>query len=149
MHALNFFFEIEIEKFFERISHPGPCMHYMQLMEKYQITKEQLNRKVEQTHIPILAEFFDGVDMYVDLMKLTEAEKSDVKRDFNSKGTQVAMTNCLSVWKQHDSLKATYGSLLSILMNLKKGGIADKVCEHLVKSICEVTSSCSDSVHIH
>ncbi len=105
------------------------------LRRQYSLTDEQLNNEVEKSDIPYLAEYFDGVRIYSSAMGLTPAEQADVKDLSHSKGTQVAMTECLILWKRHDPFTATYRALLEFLLRLRKEKTAEQVCQHLTQ--CE------------
>ena len=85
--------------------------------------------------ITFLAEYFYGVKIYSNAMGLTRAEQADVNELFHKRGTQVAMTECLTVWKQHNPYAATYRALLELLLRLRKEKIADEICQHLTQ--CE------------
>ncbi len=70
-------------------------------------------------------------------MGLTRAEQADVNELFHKRGTQVAMTECLTIWKQHNPYAATYRALLELVLRLRKEKIADQICQHLAH--CEYT----------
>ena len=104
-------------------------------MSRYSLTDEQLNSEIGDSDIPYLAEYFDGVKIYSSAMGLTPAQQADVNRLYCNEGTQVAMTECLILWKRHDPFAATYKALLELLLRLRKDEIADDICQHL--SQCE------------
>ena len=57
-------------------------------------------------------------------MRLTRAEQANVIELYHKRGTQVAMTECLTIWKQHNpNYAATYGALLELLQEK----IADEI----------------------
>ncbi len=90
-----------------------------------------------ESDIPYVAKYFDGVIIYSSAMGLTPAELADVKDLSYRKGIQVAMTECLILWKRHDPVTATHKALLELLLKLRKEEIADQICQHLTK--CEYT----------
>ena len=94
--------------------------------------------------IPYVAKYFDGVIIYSSAMGLTPSELADVKDLSYRKGIQVAMTECLILWKRHDPVTATHKALLELLLKLSKEEIADQICQHLTK--CEYTII-HDNVH--
>ena len=90
-----------------------------------------------ESDIPYVAKYFDGVIIYSSAMGLTPAELADVKDLSYRKGIQVAMTECLILWKRHDPVTATHKVLLELLLKLRKEEVADQICQHLTK--CEYT----------
>ncbi|XP_064390662.1 uncharacterized protein LOC135338456 isoform X1 [Halichondria panicea] len=103
------------------------------LVSRYSLTDEQLNSEIGNSDIPYLAEYFDGVKIYSSAMGLTPAEQADVNRLYCNEGTQVAMTECLILWKRHDPFAATHKALLELLLGLRKDKIADDICQHLTQ----------------
>ncbi len=103
------------------------------LMERYCLTENQLNCKIGQDDITLLAKHFDQIELYLDLMNLSLAEKDDVVNTLHARGNQIAMIKCLSLWKAKDSFKATYVALLEMLLGLEKGEIANNVCQFLAR----------------
>ncbi len=101
------------------------------LVKRHHLTDVQLNCEIGQDDIPLLAKYFDKIELYLDLMNLNPAEKEDVVNTLHAKGNQVAMIKCLSLWKGHDSFNATYVALLEVLLRLEKGEIANNVCLYL------------------
>ncbi len=101
-------------------------------MSRYSLTDKQLNSEIGDSDIPYLAEHFNGVKS---AMGLTPAQQADVNRLYCNEGTQVAMTECLILWKRHDPFAATYKALLELLLGLRKDKTADDICQHL--SQCE------------
>ncbi len=114
----------------------GPSINQVTLQElikQYSLTDEQLNSKIEDSDNPKMALYFDNVCTYSNAMGLAPAEQADVNRLYYSEGTQIAMMNCLQVWKQRNSSRATYRALLDIVLELGKGDTADKICQQLTK----------------
>ena len=104
-----------------------------QLMEKYQLTTLQINREIQQKNIPYLAVHFDNVEFYIYLLELTPGEQIDVGL---KKSNQLAMTECLTIWKRKNPSQATFRALLEMLVRLKKEGIAAEVCQCMKVSVC-------------
>ncbi len=102
-------------------------------MERYCLTKNQLNCEIGHNVTTLLAKHFEKIQLYFDLMNPRSAEKDDVVNIMNSRGSQVAMIKCLSLWKGHDSFQATFVALLEILRKLEKGEIANNVCQYLAE----------------
>ena len=110
---------------------PANQVALQELMRRYNLTDEQLNREIVDSDTPIMALNFDDVEMYSTTMKLAIAEQADVKRLNNSEGSRAAMMKCLQVWKERDPFQATYRALLDIALRLGKGETADKICRQL------------------
>ncbi len=101
------------------------------LLKRHHLSDVQLDREIEHDDIPLLAEYFDKVQLYLNLMKLSSADKKSVTRTLHAEDTQIAMSQCLSLWKRRDPFKATYLSLLKMILMLKEGEIANNVCLYL------------------
>ncbi len=112
---------------------PANRVALQELMERYNLTNEQLNREIRNPNFSYLAIYFDDVEIYSNAMKLDPAEQADVKRLCHCEGTQAAMLKCLKIWKQHNSSQATYRALLDIILRLGKGDTADKICQQLTQ----------------
>ncbi|XP_064392120.1 uncharacterized protein LOC135339784 [Halichondria panicea] len=99
-----------------------------QLMDTCPLTTAQVNREVQQEDVSYLAPCFDNVELYVDAMKLTPGEQSDVQL---KKSNHLAMIECLKIWRGKQRSQATFRALLEMLVKLRKGEIADLVCQYL------------------
>ncbi|XP_064391958.1 uncharacterized protein LOC135339662 isoform X4 [Halichondria panicea] len=99
-----------------------------QLMDKCPLTSAQVNRQVQQEDVSYLAPCFDNVELYVDAMKLNPGEQSDVQL---KKSNRLAMIECLKIWRGKQRSQATFRALLEMLVKLRKGEIADLVCQYL------------------
>ena len=92
------------------------------------MSSDQLDCEIEDKDVIFLSEYFDDVEYYLDILGLTPAEQSDVRRKVPVGGTQIAMKDCLLLWKRHNPSTATLGTLLETLLSLRKEDIASKVC---------------------
>ncbi len=117
------------------IGPPTDQITFQELIMRYSLTDEQLNSELRDSDFPYLAEYFDCVTIYSCTMGLTPAEQADVNDLYHTRGTQVAITECLILWKRHDPYAATYRALLELLLRLRKKKIAEQVCQHLTQ--CE------------
>ena len=99
-----------------------------QIMNKCQLSTSQINREIQQKDIPFLAAKFNIVELYVDAMELSPGEQNDVSKKLN---TQLAMIECLKIWKRRKLSQATFRALLEMLVELKKEEIANQVCQYL------------------
>ncbi|XP_064395980.1 uncharacterized protein LOC135343006 isoform X3 [Halichondria panicea] len=116
----------------------------LMLMKRHNVTDKQLNTEIKEADFPHLAEYFDGIELYICKMGLTPSEQGDVKLKGNH-NIQAAMIMCLSYWRGHNPSKATYKSLLSILVSLDKGLIADHVCQYVAGKNAERPNLCQSS----
>ena len=114
-----------------------------QLVDKCPLTTSQINCEIQQKDIPVLAACFDNTELYVDMMELTLSEQNDVFKETN---THVAMIKCLKIWKTKKRSQATIGALLDMLVKLKKGEVADQVCQCLQVSVCLLIYVCIVSI---
>ncbi|XP_064402672.1 ankyrin repeat domain-containing protein 50-like isoform X2 [Halichondria panicea] len=112
---------------------PANRVTLQELVRRHSLTDEQLNSEIVGSDIPYVAKYFDGVIIYSSAMGLTPSELADVKDLSYRKGIQVAMTECLILWKRHDPVTATHKALLELLLKLRKEEIADQICQHLTK----------------
>ncbi|XP_064391858.1 uncharacterized protein LOC135339631 isoform X4 [Halichondria panicea] len=101
-----------------------------QLMDEYQLSTTHINREIQQEDVPFLALYFDNVEFYVDAMKLTPGEQSDVQLK-RIESNHLAMIKCLKIWRGKQRSQATFRALLEMLVLLKKEKIADQVCQYL------------------
>ncbi len=125
--------------FASSIGSPANQVTLQEIIKRYSLTDEQLDSEIDE--ITFLAEYFDGVKIYSNAMGLTRAEQADVNELFHKRGTQVAMTECLTVWKQHNPYAVTYRALLELLLRLRKERIADEICQHLTQCECILSYS--------
>ena len=97
------------------------------LTKVYAISSDQLDLVIDDSDMILLAAYFDDVEYYVNVLGLSPAEQTDVKKKASA-GTQIAMNHCLLLWKQHNPSTATLRILLNTLLSLKKEEIASNVC---------------------
>ncbi|XP_064389593.1 uncharacterized protein LOC135337585 isoform X3 [Halichondria panicea] len=109
---------------------PSTKVTFQRLVKRHHLTDVQLNREIGRDDIPLLAIYFDKIELYPKLMNLNPAEEQDVINTLHA-SSQVAMIKCLSLWKGHDPFKATYVALLEMLLRLEKGEIANNICLYL------------------
>ena len=94
------------------------------------MTADQLDCEIEEQDITYLAEHFDNVELYLRVFGLTTAEQVNVRRMVHVHDNQIAMAECLSLWRRHNPSRATLRTLLEILQSLRKEEIASKVCDY-------------------
>ena len=96
-------------------------------MKHHDVSSDQLDCEIKEEDVTYLAGHFDSVELYLRVFGLTAAEQSDIKK---VQSTQVAMTECLSLWRRHNPSTATLRTLLEILLSLRKEEIASNVCSY-------------------
>ena len=99
------------------------------LAEVYSISSDQLDCEIEDSDMILLAGYFDNVEYYLHVLRLTPAEQVYIRKKVGD-GNQIAMKHCLLIWKQHNPSTATLRTLLEILLRLKKEEIALNVCKY-------------------
>ena len=99
-------------------------------MSDFNISDDQLDLEIEEIDVTYLAAHFDDVLLYLRVLQLTNIEQTDVRNMAQHHGNQVAMTECLSLWRQHNPSTATLRTLLDILLKLRKEAVALKICGH-------------------
>ncbi len=102
-------------------------------MIKHGVTDEQLlDQEIEQDDLAPVAMHFDDVELYLNPLKLNGNEQTDVRTSAHvSKSNQVAVINCLSIWRCHEPCEATFRALIRILLDLRKEEIATKIFQYL------------------
>ena len=91
----------------------------------------QLDTQIEEHDFPDLAGCFDEVDTYLYKLNLTPAQQTDVKDLAHRRNTTVAMTETLKLWHQPNPFATTFRALLEVLLELRRGDVAVKVCQYI------------------
>ena len=91
----------------------------------------QLDRQIDEEDFSDIADFFEDVETYLDNLGLDPGQKTDIKDLSMDKGTKAAVVEALKRWHQPNPIVATFRALLWILIRLKKGDIAIKVCRYI------------------
>ena len=107
--------------------HTGSCR---EISEDHHRSGDQIDYEIEDKDVTYLAEHFDNVELYLRVFELTTAEQANVRRMVHVHGNQIAMAECLSLWRKHNPSTATLGALLDILLRLRKEEIASKVRDY-------------------
>ena len=100
------------------------------------MTDSQLDSPIKEQDIFKLSSFFDNVESYLVDLGLAPSHQTDIKNLVHTRGTQIAMSEALKLWRQPNPYKATYRALVEMLLNLGKGTVAVNVCAYL-SSECE------------
>ena len=94
------------------------------------MSNDQLDCVIEEKDMIMLAKHFDDVELYLRVFELTTAEQANVRRMSYIHDNQIAMAECLSLWRKHNPSRATLRALLEILLSLSKEETASKVCNY-------------------
>ena len=106
-----------------------------ELKKKTGVADIQLDSQIVETDLPDLAGCFDNVDTYLQKFQLTPAQQTDVKNIAHQHNTTVAATQVLRLWRQSNPFAATFRALLEILLDLRKGDVADRVCHYIINKV--------------
>ena len=99
------------------------------------IDESQLRTMIRQEDINKIADLFDEVEMYLDKLGLLPAQQTDVKDIAYRHSTALAMTKALKLWRQPDPYAATFRALVEILLDLRRGDVAVRVCQYITAEI--------------
>ena len=114
---------------------PTAGLSVEELMREYDVTDEQLNTKIREEDIFDLAGCFDCVETYLNKLGLTAGQQTQVEELAERRDIQTAMTKALKFWRQPNPLSATYRTLLQILLDLKRGDVAVKICQYVKQEV--------------
>ena len=95
------------------------------------VTDDQLDQRLEGADLPKVAACFDNPEYYVQILGLTPGQQNDVRSRAHVSGTQVGMMIALTYWRNQNPVVATFKTLLLILLSLRKGDVAVRVCKYL------------------
>ena len=95
------------------------------------MTDELLDMTVESIELLDLAACFDNTEDYVDKLQLNPGQQTDVRFQASVNGTQAGMKLALKYWRERNPYEATYRALVQILLSMKKGDVAVRVCKYL------------------
>ena len=99
------------------------------------VSDTQLAVLIREEDIYNLAGCFDNVENYLDKLGLTAGQQTEVEDLAERRGIQIAMTKALKFWCQPNPFIATYRTLLEILLNLRRGDVAVKVCHYIAGNV--------------
>ena len=100
------------------------------------VTDSQLDGQIQERKLLKLSAHFDNVESYLVRLGLTPSQQTDIKDLALRRGTQIAMSEALRLWREPNPYAATYRALVEVLLDLGKGKIAMEVCNYLT-SKCE------------
>ena len=107
----------------------------MDLMRRFRINDAQLDAEIREQDLYDLAGCFDYVETYLDKLRLNSAQQADINNLAVSRGIQIAMTQALKLWHQPNPLSATFKSLIEILLDLRRGDVAVRVCQYITDNM--------------
>ena len=99
------------------------------------VDDSQLATMIREEDINKIAGLFDEVETYLDKLGLLPAQQTDVKDIAYRHGTTQAMTKALKLWRQPDPYTATFQALLEILLDLRRGDVAVRVCQYITEEV--------------
>ena len=96
------------------------------------VTDTQLDTEIQEKDIYILAGYFETVNKAIFLpLNLVPADRGDVKRIANQEGTQAAMAHALGIWRRVNPARATFRTLITIVLeHLKDGDLAREIAAY-------------------
>ena len=104
-------------------------------MRRYRIDDAQLNTEIREEEFHDLAGCFDCVETYLYRLGLDAGQQTDIKDLAFRCNTKTAMAEALKLWRQPNPLSATYKSLIEILLDLKRGDVAVRVCRYITENM--------------
>ncbi len=105
------------------------------LMTGTGVSDTQLDTEIIKYDLYNLAACFDNVDTYLLKLQLTPGQQTDIKDLAFRQSTQIAMAEALKLWRAPNPLVATLRSLLTILLDLKRGDVAVSVCQYVADRV--------------
>ena len=93
------------------------------LQLKYELGVETLQKECTDDHILKMADFFHNWELVAPYLGI---KAEDVK--MNTTKPSLQCRTCLQMWKEIFGYKATYYKLLEVLLDLKLGNAACKIC---------------------
>ncbi len=99
------------------------------------VSDTQLDTEVIEHNLYNLAACFDNVDTYILKLGLLPGQQTDIKDLAFRQSTQIAMAEALKLWRAPNPLVATFRALLIILLDLKRGDVAVRVCQYIAHRV--------------
>ncbi len=81
-----------------------------------------------------LASYFDSVELLVDLLRLSPADKSDVKAKAHTHNTQTAVHYGFLCWRKGKPEEVTFQALVDIARKLTREDIVRNIGEYFNKN---------------
>ena len=99
------------------------------------IDDSQLATIIREEDIIKIAGFFGSVEIYLDKLGLLPSDQADIKDIVHTRNNTLAVMEALKHWRQPNPYTATFQALLEILLDLKRGDVADKVSQYIKEQI--------------
>ena len=116
-------------------SHAGVCVSKTVTIEELKVrtkvTDSQLDSQIQERDLYKLSALFDNVESYLVHLGLTPSQRTDIKDLVFRRGTQIAMSEALRLWREPNPYTATYRALVEVLVDLGKGEVTVEVCNYL------------------
>ena len=102
-----------------------------ELKDHTNVTDSQLDTEIEEADMILLAVHFDNVETLSVQLRLTPADRQDVKEVKLQYDTQTAVDKALRLWRKANPGAATYRALVEIVLRMGVNGmtIAEEVCK--------------------
>ena len=97
------------------------------------VDDSQLATRIREEHLHDLAGCFVQLETYLDRLGLNPAQQTDIHDLAAQRGTQIAMAQALKLWRQPKPWLATYRALVEILLDLRRGDVAFRVCQYITE----------------
>ena len=99
------------------------------------VDDSQLATMIREEDINKIAGLFDEVETYLDKLRLLPAQQTDVNDIAYRHSTIQAMIKALKLWRQPDPYAATFQALVEILLDLRRGDVAVRVCQYITEEV--------------
>ena len=106
-----------------------------QLRRETGIDDSQLATTIREEDIIKIAGYFGYVETYLDKLGLEPAQQADVKDIVHTRNTAIAMAEALRLWCQPNPYTATFRALLEILLDLRRGDVAVRICQYITEEV--------------
>ena len=97
------------------------------------MTDQQLSKEIEAKDFYMLGRNFDSLSGLLEELDLNPADCGNVKRRVDQEDIQSGVALALRLWWSVNPSNATFNELVKILLRLRKGDIAVKICKYIVE----------------
>ena len=104
------------------------------------ISDNQLDTEITEQTCDLLAatRCFGNVETYLDMLGLPASQQADIKNLALRCDNETAMAKALKLWRQPNPPAATFRSLLKIVLDLKKGDVANDICKYITEEVPKI-----------
>ena len=111
----------------------------MNLIEESGVNKRQIDMKIHAEDLSDLAACFDietrELNSFLDQLGLTVLQMTHIEDLAKNQDLKTVIIEALKLWRQPNPFAATFRALLEILLDLRRGDIAVKVCDYITESV--------------